>query len=182
LTDFKKKPIIDHRKIRGSENYSFRQIKEFYRSEIEPIIKMLPDTQLTESFKQSLKKYLIISLISSLEHFFRSEAKHVVDKNDKDITSLFSGQMSFSVSQLDKMLKDRILTKGNIVASSYNFANLDDMNNVFSKLLNLDFLDYVHKLNDIDQTRYPKKFLKLCSMLFNTFRILKMPLKNTIVI
>ena len=127
---------------------------EFYRTEIEPIIKMLPDKQLSNSFRQSLKKYLIISLISSLEHFFRNEAKSIVDKNNLDITELFSGEkISFSVSELNKILNDRILTKGNIVISSFDFGNLDQANDVFSKLLNLDFLDYVHKLNDIDQTR-----------------------------
>jgi hypothetical protein len=39
----------------------------------------------------------------------------------------------------------------------YGKANLeghDDINDLFSKLLDLDFLDYVHKLNDIDQTRF----------------------------
>jgi len=115
---------------------------------------MLRDRQLSDSFRQSLKKYLVISLVTSLEHFFRSEAKYMIDKNDMDTNGLFSGEMSFSVSDLDKMLKDGILTKGNIVASTFNFANLDDINHVLSKLLKLDFLDYVHKLNDVDQTRY----------------------------
>jgi hypothetical protein len=71
-----------------------------------------------------------------------------------DITRLFSGEMSFSLSDLDRMQKDGTLTKGNIVASNFGFGNLDDINHVFSTLLHLDFLDYIHKLNDINQTRY----------------------------
>ena len=69
-----------------------------------------------------------------------------------NITRLFSGEMSFSLSDLDRMQKDGTLTKGNIVASNFGFGNLDDINHVFSTLLHLDFLDYIHKLNDINQT------------------------------
>lgn len=52
------------------------------------------------------------------------------------------------------MRKDGPLTKGNIVASNFSFNNIDDINHMFSILLHIDFLDYIHKLNDIDQTRY----------------------------
>jgi hypothetical protein len=51
----RKKPKIDHRKIRGIETYSYGRIKEFCSIEVEPIIKMLPDKKLEESFRQSLK-------------------------------------------------------------------------------------------------------------------------------
>ena len=70
---------------------------------------------------------------------------------------MFSGEMSFSLSDLDRMQKEGTLTKGNIVASNFSFGNLDDINHVFSKLMGLDFIDYVHKLNDINQTRYIQK-------------------------
>lgn len=115
---------------------------------------MLPNEEISNELRQSLRKYLIISLIASMEYFFRNEAKNIVDNNDMDITRLFNGEISFSLSNLDIMLKNKYLTKGNIVASSFNFAILDEVNDLFSKLLDLDFLDYVHKLNDIDQTRF----------------------------
>lgn len=89
-----------------------------------------------------------------MEYFFRNEVKNIVDNNDMDISKVLSGEISFSVSQLDALLKNKYLTKGNIVASSFNFAKLDEINELFSKLLGLDFLDYVHKLNDINQTRF----------------------------
>jgi hypothetical protein len=154
LKTIKRKPKLDFRKIRESHDRSFRYINKFYKTEIEPIIKMLPNKEISNELRQSLKKYLIISLISSMEYFFRNEAKNIVDNNDMDITRLLSGEISFSMSELDILLKNKYLTKGNIIASSFDFAKLDEVNDLFSKLLDLDFLDYVHKLNDIDQTRF----------------------------
>jgi hypothetical protein len=154
MSSYKKRPIIDPRKIRGSESHSFNRIKNFYSAEIEPIIKMLPDKKLGESFRQILKKYLIISLFTCMEHYFRSEGKYVVDNNNMAIQGLFSGDISFPLSELNQLLKEGSLTNGNIVASSFNFADLNQINYVVSKLLNLDYLDCIHKLNDIDQTRY----------------------------
>lgn len=150
----RKRPSIDSKKIRGIENDSFKRVRRFYNTEVEPIIKSLYDKEPTETFKESMKKFLVVMLFSSLEHFFRSEVKFVVDKNDLDIKSLFDGNITFSLDDLDRMQKEGSLTEGNIVASNFNFGNLTEINHVCSHLLNLDFLDYVHKLNDIDQTRY----------------------------
>jgi hypothetical protein len=100
-----------------------------------------------------LRKYTVIALISSLEYFFKNEARRTVEENELDTSALFEGKISFTVDELDHLAKENVLTKGNIVASSFSFINLDVINWFFSKLFNLDFLDYVKKLNDIDQTR-----------------------------
>jgi hypothetical protein len=143
MSSYKKKPIIDTRKIRGSESHSYNRIKNFYSAEIEPIIKMLPDKKLDESFRQTLKKYLIISLFTCMEHYFRSEGKYVVDNNNMAIEGLFSSNISFSLSELNQLLKEGSLTNGNIVASSFNFADLNQINYVVSKLHELaHILDY----------------------------------------
>jgi hypothetical protein len=92
-------------------------------------------------------------LVSSLEYFFKNEAIRTVEENDLDISILFEGKISFTVEELDQLAKENLLTKGNIVASSFSFVNLNLINWFFSKLFNLDFLDYIKKLNDIDQTR-----------------------------
>jgi hypothetical protein len=118
---------------------------------------MLPKGDVNESLKQSLKKFLIISLVSCMEYFFRSEAKYLVDNNSIDISGLVSGDITFSIKELELMLKDGHITRGNILASSYNFSNLSEINKIYSNLLGIEFLDYVIKLNDIDQARYVLK-------------------------
>jgi hypothetical protein len=167
----RRKPKIYPTRIRGIETDSYKSVKKLCSNEIEPIIRMLRDNKLEESFKQSLRKYLVIMLIASLEHFFRSESKYLVDKNNLDITRLFSEEKSFSLGDLDRMMqKDGNLTKGNMVASNFSFGNIEEVNHVFSTLLQLDFLDYVRKLNDIDQTRY---IFDGHPILFNYGRLIK---------
>jgi hypothetical protein len=47
-----------------------------------------------------------------------------------------------------------VSTKGNIVASTYRFVDIHEIEFVFSNLLQMDsFLDYMIKLNNINQTR-----------------------------
>jgi hypothetical protein len=60
-----------------------------------------------------------------------------------------------SQPKLDRLIKENATTKGSIVASTYRFVDIYEIDFVFSNLLDMDsFLDYMIKLNDIDQTRY----------------------------
>jgi hypothetical protein len=150
----RRKPRIDSRRIGSSaDRDSYRFIINFYNREIEPIIKLLTSKDVPDTLIQSLRKYTVIALISSFEYFFKNEARRTVDENELNTDALFEGKISFTVDELNELAKENKLTKGNIVASSFSFVNLDVINWFFSKLLNLDFLDYVKKLNDIDQTR-----------------------------
>lgn len=150
----KRSPLINRNRIGSSaDRYSYRFVKNFYYSEIEPIIKILKSADLSDTMKQSLRKYTVIALISSLEYFFKNEARRTVEENELDTSPLFDGKISFTVDELDQLVKENKLTKGNIIASSFSFVNLQIINWFFSKLFDLDYLDYVKKLNDIDQTR-----------------------------
>jgi hypothetical protein len=104
------------------------------------IIQLLGTDTISETIKQSLRKYLISLLISVLEYFFKNEARLVVDNNDLDTSRIFEGKISFTVTDLDQLLKDKMLAKGSIVASSFNFMNLDEIDGLFSDLLQINFL------------------------------------------
>jgi len=53
------------------------------------------------------------------------------------------------------LINENNTTKGNIVASTYRFVDIFEMDFVFSHLLDMpSFLDYIIKLNDKDQTRF----------------------------
>ena len=147
-------PRYDPKKTGGfSDAQPYKTIRRLYETEVEPIIQLLGKDTITETIKQSLRKYLISLLISALEYFFKNEARLIVDNNDLDTSRIFEGKISFTVTDLDQLLKDKMLTKGSIVASNFNFMNLDEIDGLFSDLLQMKFLQYVQMLNDVDQTR-----------------------------
>jgi hypothetical protein len=84
-----------------------------------------------------------------LEYFFKNEASKLVDKLNLDVSSLFIK------GNIEKLVVDKGTTKGNIIASTYSFVNIDEIDCVFSNLLKLSsFLDYIVKLNVTNQTRF----------------------------
>jgi len=43
--------------------------------------------------------------------------------------------ITIPVSSLDELIREKSITKGNVVVSSFNFYDLDEINKLFSKLL-----------------------------------------------
>jgi hypothetical protein len=71
---------------------------------------------------------------------------------------LFSESIPIPISGLDQLIREKSITKGNIVASSINFGNLEDIENTFSKLLKMSsFFDYVGKLERSNPSRYVRR-------------------------
>jgi hypothetical protein len=78
---------------------------------------------------------------------------YYVDKNTVDLTRLFKNELCFKLSDLDSMLKDNILTRANIVISSVNFDDLNQINNFVSKLLDINFFKYLYEENTRDKCK-----------------------------
>ena len=153
-TSSKKRPKYDFRKFSGlSDNRPYKTIENIKKIEVEPILALIRTDKIPDSVKQPLLKYLVVLLISSLEHYFKNASRLVVDNNNLDTSKLFDGPIAFNVNDLDQLIRDAKLTKGRIVAFTFNFMNLDDTDTAFSKLLERPFLHYVKMLNDINQTR-----------------------------
>jgi hypothetical protein len=135
---------------RRPPEYAERLLNE----EILPAIRTLK-TDAEEGLKRALRKYLIVSLASTLEYFFKSQAKQYADKYDIDLTTIFKGELRLPVSQLGQMVKEEhIITSGNIIVSSINFLDLEQVDWLFSKMLRINFLDYILKLNNANKYRY----------------------------
>lgn len=135
--------------LSGDVDYSFRKVKGFYSTQIDFLIKMLLDKNVTPDLKQTLRKYIIIAFFAALEYYFKNEASKMADKLSLDVSSLFVK------ANIEKLVMDKGTTKGNIIASTYSFVNIDEIDFVFSNLLRLSsFLDYIVKLNVTDQTRF----------------------------
>jgi len=151
MTDLPRKPQIDIRKNYRSSD-PFGEVRGFYGREIAALIELLLDESLKESFKHSIRKYLVVVIFAALDYFFRNAVRNLIDDNDLNVAPLFPPN---SHVKLDKLGMEYATTKGSIVASTYRFVDIYEIDFVFSHLLQMDsFLDYLIKLNDINQTRY----------------------------
>jgi hypothetical protein len=151
MTDLPKSPPSRIKKFHESNN-PFREVNQLFRNEIIGLINMLSDTSLSESIRLAIRKYLTITIFATLDFYFRNSARHLIDKNNLNVCSLFPAK---SIQKLERLITENGTTKGNIVISTYRFVDLDEIDFVFSNLLNMNsFLDYLIKLNDIDQTRW----------------------------
>lgn len=130
-----------------------RQIMSYCENEIRPLLDLLNNRNTPLAIKNSLKRFLVISLISTFEFYFKNMASKYVDSNNVDLTQLFKDEICFKLSDLDIILKDNIITKGNILISSVKFSDLHQINNFISKLLEIDLFKYLYTENSKDKCK-----------------------------
>ena len=128
-----------------------RHTMNYCENEIRPLLDLLNNGDTPPAIKKSLKRFLVISLISTLEFYFKNMASKYVDSNNVDLTKLFRDEICFKLSDLDTILKDKIITKGNILISSVKFSDLHQINNFISKLLEIDLFKYLYSENTKDK-------------------------------
>lgn len=111
-----------------------------------PILNKIGDSNFDERLKKPLVKYLIITNVSVIEDFASNLAGRIIDENDLDVDELIPDEaMPF--------IQNKSLTKGQVVAISYSFANLAQMDFVYSKMLGFSFLDYILRVSKEDPYR-----------------------------
>ena len=125
----------------------YKQTVRYCEDEIRPLLDLLKNQDTSQAIKMSLKRFLIISLISTFEFYFKYMASNYVDSNNVDLTNLFSDEICFKLSDLDATLKDNIITKGNILLSSVKFSDLHQINSFISNLLEIDLFKYLYSEN-----------------------------------
>jgi hypothetical protein len=146
MTDLPRDPRIDIKKDNISSD-PFGEVDEFCRGEVAPLIDSLVDDSLSDSIKQSIQKYLVVIVFGALDYFFRNAMRNLIDNNDLNGATLFPPK---SQPKLDKRIKEYATTKGNVVASTYRFVDIYEID-----VLGMSsFLDYMIKLNDTNRTRY----------------------------
>jgi hypothetical protein len=150
MTAILREPRFDIRKEHKSSK-PFIQVKAFYNREIDVLFHLLIDESLDESIKYPIRKYLAVAIFATMDFFFRNAARNLIDDNNLDVTPLFPPK---SQPKLERLIRENETTKGNIVASTYRFVDVYEIDFVFSRLLRMNsYLDYMIKLNDINQTR-----------------------------
>lgn len=78
-----------------------RQIMSYCENEIRPLLELLNNRNTPLAIKNSLKRFLVISLISTFEFYFKNMASKYVDSNNVDLTQLFKDEICFKLSDLE---------------------------------------------------------------------------------
>jgi hypothetical protein len=152
MTAILREPRFDIREGHKSHK-PFIEVKAFYDKEIDVLFHLLIDESLGDSIKFLIRKYLVVAIFAAMDFFFRNAARNLIDDNNLDVTPLFPRT---SQLRLEKLIRENATTKGNgnIVASTYRFVDVYEIDFVFSHLLRMNsYLDYMIKQNDINQTR-----------------------------
>lgn len=148
-------PTLRHGRNTGSiaKGTVLGEIMTFCNNDIRPILDMVHDKKTSEVIKKSLKKFLIISLVSTMEFYFKNMTSYYVNKNNVDLTKLFKNELCIKLSDLDLLVKNNFLTRGNIVSSSVSFYDLGQINTFVSNLLDIDFFTYLYQENTRDKCK-----------------------------
>jgi hypothetical protein len=151
VNDLPREPRLDNRRDYGSTK-PFLEVKEFLNREVAPLFDILLNESLSDSLRHSIRNYLLVILFAALDYYFRNSARNLTDKNNLNVDHLFPAKFQ---KKLHRLINENVATKGTIVASTYRFVDIFEIDFVFSNLLLINsFLDYMIKLNDINQTRY----------------------------
>jgi len=133
-------------------------LSAIYDNELDSVM-----TQIISSSKlrKELKNYLIVRQVAIIESILKKHVSNIIDNNHLDIIPLFDNQeFTISISNID-YIKKKDFTKGSIVATNFNFQNPNDINFVYSKLLQLDFFNLVKQSLTLpimqDSVRFSKK-------------------------
>jgi hypothetical protein len=130
MTEILREPRFDIRKDYRSSK-PFIELKAFYDREIDALFHSLLDESLGDSFKYSIRKYLVVVIFAAMDYFFRNAVRNLIDDNDLNVAPLFPPK---SQPKLERLIRENATTKGNIVASTYRFVDIYEIDFVFSHL------------------------------------------------
>jgi len=121
--------------------------------EMEPILDALQNQNIPIDIKNCLKNCLIISLVSTIEVYFRSVATKSIDKWNTDISKVVQEEVRIPLSAFEYISKGNI-TRGSLVASNFSFAQPSDINEFFSKALSIKCFEILKEFDRLDPSNY----------------------------
>lgn len=125
------------------EGKEYPRIRGFSNHEVKPLLREIQRTT-NDSVRKALTNYLIIRTVTIFETYLITEAYKLSKKNKKNAQQLFSD------IKVGVPLHDQVI-------SAFSFTNLNDVNYVFSTLLDLEFLQEIKQ----ESIRYePDYFLE----------------------
>jgi hypothetical protein len=145
-------PKLDQQRAReGPKGQVYIQVMSYCENEVRPLLDLLNNRNTSPTIKRSLKRFLVIDLITVFEFYFKNMASKYVDNNSVDLTLSFRDEICFKLSELDTLLKDNIITKGNILLSSVKFNDPKQIISFISILLQIDTFKYLYNENSKDK-------------------------------
>jgi len=130
----KNKGKVDINSIKELQD-SFAQIGKKLSTEVNILIRFLVDSNKDTQVENSLKNYLVIRYISSIEYFFKNFIRQAIDKFSFNYEGLLpKNEISIAISELDLLKKDESITVGSIIATQFNFQDLKILDKTISTL------------------------------------------------
>jgi hypothetical protein len=108
---------------------------------------------ISNEIQNSLRNYLVISLVSTIEVYFKSIAIKNIDNFNMNISKVVKEEVRIPLSAFEEISKDD-LTRGKLIASNFNFAKLDDFDDFFSKALKIRCLKILKEFDRLDPSNY----------------------------
>lgn len=139
----KRRSIHSKRKTKSlHHSFTYPPMRNFANNEAKPILAEIKSRKVNDIIRKSLINYLVIRSVTIFEHYFINEAQKLGERvKQEDLDKL-----------LDNIIPDK--PKGEQLASSFNYANLNHINHVFSTLLNMDFLNEIKHDSEINYRDY----------------------------
>lgn len=138
----KKRGIFDKRKKNALFNGRlYPRLVRYTSREITPILKEIKLRKKNDKVRIALSNYLIVKAVSVFENFLLNQAYRLSKRNSRS-------KKLFSQIQTNATISDQII-------SSFSFMNLDDVNHVFSVLLDVD--DYLEEIKS-ESVRYADSY------------------------
>lgn len=103
------------------------------------------------------KQQYIIAMVSGMEHFFKDL---LIDLINEELVDLSGIRQKFELEDVVK-LKKEIINLGELILIKYNFQNLDEINSIYSKILNLNFYDNLREVINTPEYQRDISFLRL---------------------
>jgi hypothetical protein len=143
---------IELKRSRYSDYNAYRIICELKELEREVM-----DTEIEKSKNYPTIKYIPLIAWSAIESFFQLELKDLIDNNiiDSKRLSFLEELKNFRLTILfTQEMTAKKISLGALISHVINVSNLQNINSVFSTLLNIDFL------NDLKSFRMELKYYK----------------------
>lgn len=91
------------------------------------------------------KQLYIIAMVIGMEHFFKDL---LIDLINEELVDLSGLKDKFNLEDIIKLKKGN-MNLGELIVKNYNFQNLDEINKIYSKILNVSFYE---KLKEVVKT------------------------------
>ncbi len=129
------------------------ELQNLYKKYSYPIIKIQENLIAIVSAKQQY----IIAMVSGMEHFFKDL---LIDLINEELVDLSGLRDKFNLEDIIKLKKGNV-NLGELIVKNYNFQNLDEINKIYSKILNVSFYEKIKEVVKTPEYERDISYLRL---------------------